>query len=93
MPGCNVELGELITFEKPRAQLQRLDAKTQRWLEELMDKNNDGRLTAAQKREFAQLADRAHRLSIENARMLKRDRRRSDRIPTRSAKARVPVSA
>src|ERR1043166_7906360 len=36
---CKIQLGDLITFEKPRAQLHRLDAKSQARLDALMSKN------------------------------------------------------
>jgi DNA-binding Xre family transcriptional regulator len=90
---CDVDLGELITFEKPRPQLRRIDARTQARLEELMAKNNDGKLTANEKREFAQLAERAHRISLENARVLQAERRRSGRSRTRATRRREAVAA
>jgi DNA-binding Xre family transcriptional regulator len=82
---CNIQLGELITFDKPRAQLRQLDTKSQRRLEELMTKNNEGKLTASERKEFAQLADKAHRISMENARVLLAERRRSERSRSRPA--------
>jgi DNA-binding Xre family transcriptional regulator len=80
---CNIQLGELITFEKPRAQLRRLDAKSQTRLDALMTKNNDGKLSTGERKEFAQLAENAHRMSIENARVLQAERRRSERSRNR----------
>ncbi len=77
---CGATFADLITLEKPRARLQQLDAKTQSRLNALMELNNDGKLTARQKREFEQLAERAHRLSLENARTLQAERKRS-RVP------------
>jgi hypothetical protein len=71
---CDVDLAELISLEKPRSQLRQLDAKLQARLEELMEKNNDGKLTAQDKKEFGQLAQRAHRISLENARTLQAER-------------------
>ncbi len=99
---CDVEIGDLITFQKPRAQLQRLEPKAQARLDELMDKNNDGQLNGREKKEFAVLAEEAHRVSLENARMLVAERRRSKRtLPARdrttarpsAAKLREPISA
>jgi DNA-binding Xre family transcriptional regulator len=65
-----ITLGELISFEKPKAQFRRLDAKTQARLDVLMSRNNEGQLTAAERKEFVVLAERAHRISLENARTL-----------------------
>jgi hypothetical protein len=90
---CNVALGELITLEKPRPQLRRLDARTQARLEELMSKNNDGKLTSAEKREFAQLAEKAHRLSLDNARALQAGRKRAGQSRTRATKGREALAA
>jgi DNA-binding Xre family transcriptional regulator len=74
---CHVSLGELISFEKPKAQLHHLDRKSQSRLETLMEKSNEGQLTAAERKEFAQLAERAHRISMQNARLLLAERRRA----------------
>lgn len=90
---CNVTLGELITLEKPRALLRRLDTKTQGRLEELMSKNNDGKLNAGEKREFAQLAEKAHKLSLHNARVLQAGRLRSGQSRTRATKGREALAA
>jgi len=90
---CGVELGELITLEKPRAQLRRLDARTQARLEQLMAKNNDGKLTASEEKKFGQLAERAHRISVENARVLLAERRRSARSRTRAGRGREAMAA
>ncbi len=90
---CGVEIGDLITFQKPRAQLHRLDPKIQARLDELMVKSNEGQLTAREKKEFAALASEAHRLSIENARMLLTERRRSKSARRPPAKAREAVAA
>ena len=77
---CDLELGDLISFEKPQAQLQQLDPKTQSRLDALMEKNNEGQLTAAERREFAELADHAHALSMANARLLVAGRKRSSEM-------------
>jgi DNA-binding Xre family transcriptional regulator len=90
---CGVELGDLISLEKPRAQLGRLDARTQARLEALMEKNNDGKLTPAEQRQFARLAEKAHRISLENARVLLAEGRRGVQSRTRSAKSREPIAA
>ena len=85
---CGLELGDLISFEKPQAQLRRLDAKTQSRLDTLMEKNNDGKLTAAERREFAALADHAHAISMSNARLLVAGRKRAAEVKA----ARKPAS-
>ena len=59
-------------------------------LQELMEKNNEGKLTAAERREFDGLADRAHQISMENARTLLAERRRSGR--TAAVKGRAATS-
>ena len=77
---CNIQLGDLIAFEKPRAQLRQFDAKSQTRLDASMTKSNDGQLMAREKKEFAQPADKAHRMSMENARVLQAEWRRSDHL-------------
>jgi hypothetical protein len=81
---CGVGLGELITFQKPRLQLLRLEPKVQARLEELMDRNNDGLLNARERKEFDELANEAHRVSLENSRMLVAERRRGKRAGAKS---------
>jgi DNA-binding Xre family transcriptional regulator len=85
-----IGLGDLISFEKPKAQLVRLDEKTQARLDALMSKNNEGLLTAAERKEFLALADQAHRMSIENARILLAERQRAgtlEEAPHKRARA------
>lgn len=65
-----VGLDDVISWDPPRPQLQRLDEKTQERLNELMDKNTEGALTAAEKRELEKLGAYAERLSLENAKTL-----------------------
>jgi hypothetical protein len=55
--------------------LQRIDEATQRRLDELMDRNTEGRLTAAERREFAALGELVEKLSLENASLLARQTR------------------
>jgi hypothetical protein len=90
---CGVALNDLITFEKPKAQLHQLDGKSQARLDALMSKNNDGLLTAAERKEFDALADRAHQISMENARTLLTERRRVGRHIALKKKAVVPKRA
>ena len=87
---CNalaIALGDLISFEKPKAELHRLDPKMQVRLDALMSKSNEGQLTVAERKEFLALADQAHRVSMENARTLLAERKRtgaSVRTPKKS---------
>src|SRR4051794_20976198 len=52
----DIALGDLISFEKPRTRLGRLDSKAQARLDVLMTKNNECGLTAAERKEFDTLA-------------------------------------
>ena len=90
---CGVDFAELITLEKPRSQLRQLDERTRVRLEDLMAKNNDGKLTATGKKEFERLAEKAHRISLENARVLQAERRRGRPSRVRAARSRVAVAA
>ena len=79
---CAVPFAELISFEKPQAQLHRLSAKAQARLDTLMARNNEGRLTAAEREEFLVLAEQAHQFSLANARLLLAGRRRAGQKAT-----------
>ena len=90
---CNafgIALGDLISLEKPKARLSRLDVKTQARLDALMSKNNEGQLTASERREFAALAEQAHRMSLENARTLLAESRRAGKRVAAPKKPTVP---
>ena len=86
----DIALDDLISLDKPKAQLRRLDAKRQARLDALMDKNNEGRLTTLERKEFVALADMAHRISIENARTLLTERRRAGKASAVARKASTP---
>ena len=61
--------GKLIIWATtPR--LQRIDAATQERLDELMGKNTEGTLNAAERRELDKLGRLVEKLSLENARLL-----------------------
>lgn len=66
----NIGLNELLTWERPKPKLHRIDPKTQARLDELMAKNTEGSLTAAEKKELASVGETVERLSLDNARML-----------------------
>jgi DNA-binding Xre family transcriptional regulator len=82
-----IALGELISFEKPKAQLRRLDGKAQARLDALMSKNNEGQLTVTERKEFVALAGEAHRISMENARTLLAEGRRAGKQIVRRKKS------
>ena len=90
---CDVELGDLISLERPKAQLQRLNTKTQSRLDTLMEKNNEGQLTAAERKEFVALADAAHQLSMANARLLVAGRLRAGERVSRTKITKKPIAA
>jgi hypothetical protein len=64
--------GELIDWtagaNPPR--LKRIDEATQIRLDELMDRNTEGRLSAAERLEFEELGQLVEKLSLENAALL-----------------------
>lgn len=93
---CNafdIALGDLISFEKPKARLSRLASKTQARLDALMSKNNEGQLTTAERKEFLALAEQAHRVSMENARTLLAESRRAGKRVVAPKKSAVPNRA
>jgi DNA-binding Xre family transcriptional regulator len=81
-----VSLGEIITFEPPSPTLKRIDNRSQKRLSFLMSKNNDGKLSAAESKEFQELGRYAEELSLENARTLARygtlNRPTSEQVPS-----------
>ena len=52
---CEVPLSKLIAFEMTEARLRRLSAAKQKRLDALMDRNNEGRLSPADRKEFQRL--------------------------------------
>jgi DNA-binding Xre family transcriptional regulator len=89
---CSVGIEDVITFEQPKAVLQKLSGPEQKRLDELMSKHNKGQLTAAEMREFDKISEEAHRLTIANARMLVAQRRALDSAQ-RSRLGRSAISA
>jgi hypothetical protein len=65
-----VPLSGLITFEEVGEKLRRLPAARQRRLDTLMARNNDGRLSAAERAELGQLVREAEAITLHNARVL-----------------------
>jgi DNA-binding Xre family transcriptional regulator len=70
-----VRLEDLIQFQKPKFELKRLEPKSQRELDRLMDKNNEGELTKSEQARFKVLLDEAQRISLYNAKALLNQRR------------------
>ena len=65
-----VRLQDLIQFQKPKFELKRLEPKSQRELDRLMDKNNEGELTKSEQARFKALLDEAQRISLYNSKAL-----------------------
>lgn len=68
----NVNLGELFVWKPVKPKLHRIDAGMQSRLDALMEKNNQGTITASEKKELKDLGRTVERLSLENAQMLAR---------------------
>jgi DNA-binding Xre family transcriptional regulator len=66
----DIRLQDLIQFQKPKFELKRLDPKSQRELDRLMDKNNEGELTKSEQARFKALLDEVRRISLYNAKAL-----------------------
>ena len=82
-----IGLGDLLVWERPSPKLHKIDARTQTRLDVLMGKNNEGAITAAERKELANLGETMERLSLENARLLARHAgpRRRERAARRTA--------
>jgi DNA-binding Xre family transcriptional regulator len=74
-----LQLGDLIQLEKPTKQLQRMDAEKQERLEALMEKNNEGEPTRAERAELTRLVEESQRISLHNARVLVEQKRENTR--------------
>jgi hypothetical protein len=72
---CDVPLSSLIAFETQETRIRRLSAAKQQRLDELMDGNNEGRLTPDQRQELAGLVREAEEIALSNARQLARRHR------------------
>jgi hypothetical protein len=66
----NIDLGKLIVWQPPAPKLQRIDAKTQKRLDYLMARSNEGELTDAERTELERFAAELEALSIKNAKLL-----------------------
>jgi hypothetical protein len=74
---CKVGISEVIDFTPPKLTMQQLDSSAQKRLNELMSKNTEGSLTAAERGEFENLAKEAQQITITNARILASHRRKA----------------
>jgi DNA-binding Xre family transcriptional regulator len=74
-----LQLGDLVQLEKPTKQLQRMDAEKQERLEALMEKNNEGEPTRAERAELTRLVEESQRISLHNARVLVEQKRENTR--------------
>ena len=65
-----VGLEDLIVFQKPKFELQRLDRRSENQLDRLMDKNNEGKLTEKERAKFKALLDEVQKITLYNSKML-----------------------
>lgn len=65
-----VGLDDLLVWEPVKPKLRRIDSETQERLDFLMEKNNEGTITEAERRELLKLGEMVERLSLENARLV-----------------------
>lgn len=72
---CKVPLSDLIRFEAHHGKLLRFSAAKQKRLDALMEKNNQGRISKAEKQELSELATEAEEMALTNARMLAEQQR------------------
>jgi DNA-binding Xre family transcriptional regulator len=73
--GLEVRLQDLIQFQKPKFELKRLDPKSQRELDRLMDKNNEGGLKKGEQARFKALLDEVQKISLYNSKALLNQKR------------------
>jgi cell shape-determining protein MreC len=71
-------LQDLIQFQQPKFELKRLDPRTQRELDRLMDKNNEGELTKTEQTRFKALLDEVQKISLYNSKALLNQMRLSE---------------
>jgi Cro/C1-type HTH DNA-binding domain len=86
----NIDLGKLIVWQPPAPKLQRIDAKTQKRLDYLMARSNEGELTDAERTELERFAVELEALSIKNAKLLARHARPDRRSNSPGQRAQTP---
>jgi DNA-binding Xre family transcriptional regulator len=74
----DVGLEDLIRFQKPRFELQRLNQRSEKELDRLMDKNNEGKLTEKEQARFKTLLDEVQKITLYNSKMLVDQKRRRE---------------
>ncbi|PWT80579.1 MAG: hypothetical protein C5B58_11270 [Acidobacteria bacterium] len=78
----------LIQFQRPKFELKHLDAKSQKELDRLMDKNNGGELTKSEQARFKALLDEVQRISLHNSKaLLNQNRLRESALKPDAARA------
>jgi DNA-binding Xre family transcriptional regulator len=82
-----LELGELIQLQKSTAGLQRLDAALQTRMDALLERNNEGDLTEAEREALTGLVEEAQRISLHNGRVLLEQKRRQGQAQRKRKKA------
>jgi len=82
---CAVSIQDVIAFEQPKTTLQKLDQTEQKRLEDLMSKHTEGKLSAEEMQEFDELSEKAHALTMANARILVAQRRSLNSVRTATA--------
>lgn len=94
---CDVSIQDIIAFEKPKLVLEKLSSAEQKRLDYLMAQHNEGKLTANEMREFDDLSQKAHQLTLANARLLVAQRRSLNSAPrsqvTRRLRRGLPARA
>jgi DNA-binding Xre family transcriptional regulator len=84
----DVRLQDLIQFQKPKFELKHLDPKSQRELDRLMDKNNEGQLTKNEQARLKALLDEVQTISLYNAKALLSHKRLRESAPREALTAR-----
>ncbi len=76
-----VRLQDLIQFQKPKFELKHLDPQSQKELDRLIDKNNQGELTKTEQARFKALLDEVQRISLYNSKALLNQKRQREPRP------------
>ncbi len=82
---CDVKIQDVIVFEKPHPTLMKLNDSEQKRLNQLMSRNNEEKLSSKEASELNVLTEKAHQLTMHNARTLV-----AQRVLNRSRVSRVP---
>ena len=70
-----IRLQDLIQFQKPKFELKRLDPRSQRELDRLMDKNNQGGLTKTEQTLFKARLEEVQKVVLYNSKALLNQKR------------------